>query len=338
MLKRILVTGGSGFIGTNCVAEAIARGWECVNIDIKEPLAGAHKSYFRKVDLLDQAGISTVIDDFRPNYIVHLAAKTGMDETKFSDFSANTDGVENLLRAAHRAGSVQRIVVASSLLVCRNGYLPSTDTDYCPPNLYGQSKVETENRTRAFDPTSLQWIIVRPTSVWGPWFDGGYRKFFQMIQKGAYVHPGKAGIVKPQTFVGNCVHMMMTMLQAAPEKVVGRTFYLSDWPDRTLREWAELINKAFGARSIRSLPLPLMRGIAAGGDLLKLLGVEEPTLTSFRLKNMLTEAHYPSERTEEVVGKLPYTLEDGVRITVEWIKSQQCCGSALRETQSENPH
>lgn len=320
-MKRLLITGGSGFIGTNCVIEAVRRGWDCVNFDIKEPRYNAHARYWRQVDLRDAALLSAAVRDYRPTHVVHLAAKTGMDVKDISEFSANIEGIDYLLTALKEVGKVERIIVTSSLLVCRNGYVPSSDTDYCPPNLYGESKVETEKRTRAVDTAELPWVIVRPTSVWGPWFAEPYKDFFELVRKGFYMHPGSEDVVKPTTYVGNAVHMMLTMLEVPRETVVGRTFYLADWPEVSVRQWAEIVQKTFRAAPIRTLPLPLMRGLALCGDLLKALGVKNPPLTSFRLRNIRTGAHYPWEKTEDVVGVLPFPVADGVRETVQWLKT-----------------
>ena len=46
-----------------------------------------------------------------------------------------------LIKIADNIQSIERILFTSSLLVCENGYIPNSDDDYCPPNLYGESKV-----------------------------------------------------------------------------------------------------------------------------------------------------------------------------------------------------
>jgi nucleoside-diphosphate-sugar epimerase len=64
-----------------------------------------------------------------------LAAKTGLDEKKLNDFGANMEGVENMLRAFEETRSIERVIFASSLLVCGMGYIPKHDTDYQPTTL-----------------------------------------------------------------------------------------------------------------------------------------------------------------------------------------------------------
>ena len=67
----------------------------------------------------------------------------------------------------------------------RIGYQPDSDTDYCPTTAYGASKALGEEAVRAAQ-LDVPWVIVRPTSIWGPWFDIPYRTFFDSIQHGRF--------------------------------------------------------------------------------------------------------------------------------------------------------
>ena len=85
------------------------------------------------------------------------------------------------------------------------------------PNLYGESKVIGEKLMRKSE-ISCDWVIVRPTSIWGPWFEHSYKTFFQVLNRGWYVQPGAEPITKPLGYVGNTVHMMKKILYSE-EKV-----------------------------------------------------------------------------------------------------------------------
>lgn len=73
---RILITGASGFIGTNYLDYCLARGDEVVNIDIKLPAKRGHEQYFKQCDIMDYNLLEKIFCDFRPSHVVHLAAKT----------------------------------------------------------------------------------------------------------------------------------------------------------------------------------------------------------------------------------------------------------------------
>src|ERR1039458_4214827 len=138
---RLLITGASGFIGTNAIDFAVKEGLTVVNFDIRPPQKSSHQEYWRLVDIRERENLAKSVEEFGPTHIWHLAAMTGMDIDNLQYLSANTDGVDNLIASTFGAPNLKKTLFTSSLLVCRNGYIPSNDTDYCPPNLYGKSKM-----------------------------------------------------------------------------------------------------------------------------------------------------------------------------------------------------
>ena len=97
---RVLVTGGSGFIGTNLIQALTAHGVDVLNIDCELPRNPAQTPWWRRVDLLDAPVVGRVVREFSPEIVFHLAARTDLDETAGSEgYAANTIGVENLLLA-----------------------------------------------------------------------------------------------------------------------------------------------------------------------------------------------------------------------------------------------
>lgn len=166
--------------------------------------------------------------------------------------------------------------------------------------------------------SSCSWVIVRPIGIWGPWFDKSYKRFFLTIAKGLYVHPGKRGAAQTLGFVENTVHQLHRLATAPSEKVHGKVFYLGDRPSLNLRDWANLIQQTVGARKIPTVPVWALKIVAKAGDSAKLLGWKNPLLTSFRLKNMRSDFIYDVDPL--VAEELPYTLEEGVQITVDWLR------------------
>ncbi len=318
---KICITGGSGFIGNTAMEWALSKN-EAINFDIRPPKILEHQQYWRYVDIRDAQSFTEALVEFQPTHILHLAAMTGMDIHDMSFFDANTKGVANLIRASQELNELKRVLFASSLLVCPNGYVPSSDTEFNPPNLYGESKVIGEKLVRD-SKMSCSWVIVRPTSVWGPWFEHSYRTFFRLVDRGLYAQPGSNPIIKPLTYVGNTVHMMQTLLLHSDDTVNECTYYLGDYPEKSIQEWADVIRKKIGKKKNPVFPISLMRFMAMTGDLLQKLGWAEPPITNFRLNNMLTGSQYPIEKTEDIVGELPYTFEEGVRVTLSWMYDQK---------------
>ena len=184
---RIIVTGGSGFIGTNLCEYLIEKNYDFINLDINPPKVTGHREYWKEIDIRDKGLLSEIIEYFKPTYIINLAADLGMDHNSLENLQTNIIGVENIINAINSVESVKKVVFTSSLLVCKNGYIPNNDVDYCAPNFYGESKVIGEKIVRESKLNS-EWTIIRPTSIWGPWFDYSYRTFFKIVDKNKYMH------------------------------------------------------------------------------------------------------------------------------------------------------
>ena len=118
--------------------------------------------------------------------------------------------------------------------------------------------------------------------------------------------------------------MMQNLLLHPDGQVDGKTYYLGDYPENSIQEWADLIREMSG-RTGKTIVLPVsvLWGMAYIGDLLKKMGWQDPPLTTFRLMNLLTGAHYPIEKTQKLVGQLPFSMEDGVHQTLEWMREEK---------------
>ena len=145
---RILITGGSGFIGTNPVAAYRSAGLTVRNADMAQPRNAGDSDIWSCVDITRTEEVRALFSDFRPTHIFHLAARTDLGGSALG-LAANTTGVANLLTVLDEGTDpVDRVVIASSRLVCRIGYQPESDEDYCATTPYGASKVETERLVR----------------------------------------------------------------------------------------------------------------------------------------------------------------------------------------------
>jgi len=317
-MKRVFVTGGSGFIGTNLMRHLAERGIEAVNFDWKIPREGPAYSHIAG-DIRDRTALAEAVQRFKPDVVIHLAARCDLRGKTIEDYSANTMGVHNMVDAIRATSSVERAIFTSSRYVHGNEVQPLRDDEYSPFTMYGASKVEGEKIVRSSH-LDTPWLIVRPTSIWGPWFDVPYRSFFDAVRKGLYVHPKGERLYKSFGYVGNVVHQIAGFAAAPESAIRQRTFYLADYEPVEVRGMAEKIRSQFAAPAVRDVPLKLMQGVARIGDLCQLAGWKNPPLTSFRLKNLRTPMVYDISSTRDVVGELPATCEQGIERTVSWMR------------------
>ncbi len=322
--KKVIVTGGSGFIGTNLVEHLINQGHEVLNLDINPPRNCDQIGFWLQANILDLEMLSYEISKFSPDIIYHLAARTDLDGETISDYDANTIGVENLIKATSRNTALQKVIFASSRLVCKIGYIPSGMEDYCPDTLYGQSKAMGEKIVRVMSSQiPCPWIIVRPTSIWGPWFDIPYKNFFLSIYRKQYFHPSSMRIKKSFGFVGNTVHQLGVLGSANCVAAHSQTMYLADYDAIDVEEMANMISAEFCNGPIVNFPMLVLKSCALIGDFLKRVGWKNPPLTTFRLNNLITSMEYDLEPLRAIAGPLPYTTYQGVEVTCKWLISSK---------------
>ncbi len=185
-MKRVLLTGVAGFIGSH-VAEALAAAGHCVvGLDNFDPYyapelkrrnledLGEHLCAFHEGDVRDRAAIDRILRRYQIECIVHLAARPGVRasvQQPAEYFDINVAGTVALLEAARAAG-VKRFVLASSSAV----YGPGTPLPFredrlaAPPaSPYGATKLAAEAMCAAYGRSfGFEAVSLRIFSAYGP--------------------------------------------------------------------------------------------------------------------------------------------------------------------------
>jgi nucleoside-diphosphate-sugar epimerase len=321
--RRVLVTGGSGFIGTNLVERLLERGHAVLSFSRRPPREPRHASVLHQGDVLDTPSLIRTIGEFNPTDVVHLAAATlSHRDAAAPDYSANVAGTESVIRAVSQAPGVRRCVFASSHVVAHpDGRPHERDERDDPVAGYARSKAAAERVVQANTRMACDWCIVRPIAVWGPWFDVPFGPFFEAVVRGRYFHLGRDESLKRMAYVGNVCHQIERLLAAPREAVHRQTFYLADEEPTTLRRWAELIASRAGVRPPRTLPETMVRAAALAGDVLRRSGWRSAPLTSFRLRNMRTDTSgYDVRPVMQIAGPLPFAPAAAVDLTLAWLR------------------
>lgn len=171
-MNRLLVTGASGFVGHHVAAAVAAGGFGETRL----------LAWPAGVDLRDAAAVAAVLDELRPEQVLHLAAQSFVPrafEDPTETFAVNVQGTVHLLDGLRRRGFRGRFLYASSGDVY--GLVPETGLPVgpahptAPRNPYAASKVAAEQACLAFHRAEgFDALIARPFNHVGPGQDARF--------------------------------------------------------------------------------------------------------------------------------------------------------------------
>lgn len=318
MALRVMVTGGSGFIGTNLVQMVLDRGHSVISVDLRAPQVTEHSPFWRKGDLMDEKGFCAIVAEARPDVIINMAAVA--DITLSADaMLTNTQGLRHVVRAAQALPDKPQLVHASTQLVVKPGHQPAHSRDYAPYTEYGQSKAASEEILWT-EAGNLRWTIVRPSTIWGPWHATFDRSIWKYLNRRWYLLPTGMDPIRSYGYVANVCSQILSILDAAPAEVDRKVFYVGDAPSAS-SDWLDGFSRALTGRPTRRIPGSMLRLLATFGEWSGRIGGPSP-INRGRLYRMTTDYPVPMEETFRVLGRGDIDPATGIATTVAWLRER----------------
>lgn len=179
--KKILVSGGAGFIGSEFVRQGIRRGYKIAVID-KLTYAGdlarlsseKGKYIFYKIDICDEKKLKNIFKKEKPQIVVNFAAETHVDRSilKSSSFiETNVRGTQILLDESRKYNINKFIQISTDEVYgdIKNGKFDE-NSSLNPSSPYSASKAAADCLVKAYIRTyNFPAIILRPSNNYGPW-------------------------------------------------------------------------------------------------------------------------------------------------------------------------
>jgi 2-alkyl-3-oxoalkanoate reductase len=325
---KVLVTGGSGFLGRALCAALVARGFVVTSFQ-RGQSAGLEALGVRQVlgDLTDAEALRIACTG--QDAVFHNAAKAGAWGSYESYFDANVRGTQNVI-AACRAAGVARIVHTSTPSVTHSGRTPveggnEIDTPYgtnfkAP---YPATKVIAEQAMLAASDAALVTVSLRPRLIWGP---GDTQLLPRLVER---ARAGRLRFIAggfnrmDTTYIDNVVQAHLDALDhlAPGSPCAGKAYFISNGEPMAVRDIVNALLRAAGAPQVTgSVPYPV--AYAAGAVLegaWRVFGLAgEPPMTRFLAEQLSTPHWYDIGAAKRDFGYVPrVSVAEGLRRTAE---------------------
>ena len=157
-MRKVVVFGGSGFLGSYVVDELIKRGFNVTIADLFKSDHFQDNQAFQEVDILNIKDVISVLKD--ASFVYNFSAIAELDEAKdkpINTFQVNVMGNLNILEACRQIGGIDRVVYASSAYALSNA-----------GSFYGLSKQSSEKLTEEyFKKYGLKYTVIRYGTLYG---------------------------------------------------------------------------------------------------------------------------------------------------------------------------
>ncbi len=323
---RVLLTGGSGFLGS-FVAEQLAAGGHAVRALVRP------RSERRVLEMLpavefaagaieERATLDAAVDGV--DAVVHVAGIVkARRPAEF--FEVNAQGTKNLLQAA-AARRVRRFVYVSSLAAVGpslDGTPVPDDAEPRPVTHYGRSKLEAERAVLAAK-GEMHVTVVRPPLIYGP-RDRETLAFFTSVRNGVLPMTGAGTNTLSVVYVADCAAAIVRAL-AANGATSGRTYFVEDGAVYVWRDALAEIESALGRRAfVRfGMPMGVVRVAAAATQLWGKVTNRAQMLTLDKV-NELTQPHWvcSGAGARRDLGWEPRVQwAQGVQEAVKWYRAE----------------
>ena len=323
--STILVTGGSGFAGSQLARALAARRYHVrVLARVPEKAADLRSAGIDvwQGDLQDRQSVERACGGVR--LIYNLAGRAREAEKNVREVRAvNAQAVGVLIEAAASAG-VRRVVHCSTTRVHgRLGTLPAGEgAPLRPRDLVGTTKLEGERLAReAAARTGIELVVARPSRVYGPG-DPGLSTLFRAIARRRFVLPGNGRSFVHLTYVDDLAEGLR--LCGETSGAAGRTYVLAGAEATRADDLVRLIAREAGVRlwPVRA-PVWLVYALGAIGESLPTSLRLKPPLGRRDLDIFSRNEAFDISRARAELGYAPRVdLREGVRRCLEWYRGQ----------------
>jgi nucleoside-diphosphate-sugar epimerase len=328
---RVLVTGGSGFVGG-----AVARLLRYHGHEVRSLSRTEHPELARDGivefpgDLLDMDAVRAACRGAEA--VVHCAAKVGLWGALEDFYKVNVTGTSNVIRACQET-DVRRLVFTSSPSVVFDGsdvegWDESASYARTFDSHYSQTKATAEEMVLSSNTASLATVALRPHLVWGPGRDKLISRLIEKARSGELCRIGTLNKKVDTTYLDDAAeaHRLALERLTPGSLIAGRAFFISGGEPRPVWDVINAILDAAGLPPIVKTVRPLAAKLAAWGYETLYSSTQrsgEPRLTRFLVQQLTTAHWFDISAARHDLGYEPQVpFEAGLERLRAWFEAQ----------------
>ena len=311
---NILVTGGSGFVGSNLI-NVLTDSNRISNIDKKE--SKWHKSISKILNINDQESLNAI--QFQADTIIHLAAEHRDDVRPRSLYKeVNVEGTKNIIKFAENR-NINSIIFFSTVAVYGFAEKGTDESGIINPfNDYGSTKwlAEVElNKWYKKDPENRRLIVIRPTVIFGPRNRGNFYNLINQVASSKFIMVGNGMNYKSLAYIDNITDFVKKTLELDKGNYC---FNYIDKPESNMNKIMSFIYEALGKKKPKFyIPFFIAYILAKLLDILSLLSNRKFSISSIRIKKFCSDTSFETS-VSKIGFESKYSIEEAIKKTINY--------------------
>lgn len=318
--KKIVITGGSGFIGAYFCRLLKKRGDEVVILDLVEPSEISPCDRFVHGDIRDASAVGDAFEGC--DSIIHLAAAHhdfGIEEETY--YTVNEGGLEVMTSVMDELG-IKDMVFYSTVAVYGSAPPPLTEeTRPEPESFYGKSKLAGEKVLEQWvaKGEGRKCLILRPTITYGPENFANMYSLLRQIDSGKFFFASGSSNIKSLSYIENIVDATLFLMNKDGLEQF-EIFNYIDKPDLTSVEIAETCYASIGKKLPRWRPPTwlLLLGAKPFDLIIKVTGKNLPVSTARVKKLFVDQTKFEAQKILDTGFKAEASVREGIDRTAQW--------------------
>ncbi|OJJ22523.1 hypothetical protein BKI52_07530 [marine bacterium AO1-C] len=316
-MKKVFVTGGSGFVGQNVIPILKKQGYE-VHALVRSDKSAQKVQAVGAIPVMDDlTALSKNTEDALKEceFVLHSAAHMDFTYDRQLFYAMNVTATQKLLELA-KAGGVKKFIYISAAPVVPGSPIVKLTEDEAseglPTALYPKTKAIAEKAVLAANTSSFQTIALRPPAIWGP-NNHHYEELLAMARQGKWRWIGGGNHILSTIHVWNLAN---AVLAAFDSEKGGEAYFVTDGDYRPMKQTFKAIMEAAG---IQPGDKVLPRGVAVFaahviGGVWKILGLKSrPPVAPIMIRLMGTEFSVSDEKARRELGyKNAISFQEGI--------------------------